>query len=264
MARGGLSYGDIGFGSATFEAHSDIIALVASGGKDSVVGLPVVIVGNNKVGLGTDGDVPYGFIDACEQKISQDDIYATEVFVGVQFGGFREDVPTVDGGVVAGRLCVVNGSGKIKDSSTGIGVKQKMTKVVTAAITNAEAAGDVTVTVKATGGEGLTEGKAIAVTLEATDLTVELVAAAIRAELADDDKVKAFFAVSGDGANVVLEALEEAAHDANMAITFADTDTTGATMGDTTVVNGQPDRKIGLPTIVNCDTVKKIATVFLG
>ena len=254
MTRGGLSFEGIGFQAATFKAGAGIKALVAAANRDVVVGVPVVISGNDEVDLGNDGDIPFGLIDVYE-----DDGHCT-----VQFRGFREDVPTVVGGVVAGRIFVVDGNGVIKDSADGIGVKQKITLPITAAITNADSAGTITVTVKAAGKTELAEGKAIEVELAATDTTTTKVATAIQTALAADADVAAFFNVTRSTTNVVLEAKVEAAHDETMDVTVVDTDTTGATVGDTVVVNGQPDRKIGLPVIVNADVTAKIATVFLG
>lgn len=255
MARGGISFEGIGFQAATFKAGDGIKALVAAANKDAVVGVPVVVTSaGDVVDLGNDGDIPFGLIDVYE-----DDGHCT-----VQFRGFRTDVPTVVGGVVAGRIFVVDGNGVIKDSSSGIGVKQKMTKAVTAAITNADAAGTVTVTVKAAGKAELADGKAVAIELAGTDTTTTKVATAIQAALAADADVAAFFNVTRSTTSVVLEAKVEAANDATMAFTFADTDTTGAAMGDTAVVNGQADRKIGLPTIINADATAKTATVSLG
>ena len=108
MARGGLGFEGIKAHQTTFKAGAGIKALVVGGNKDSVVGTPVVISGNDTVDLGTDGDTVFGFIDG----------YENDGHVSVQDEGYRTDVvigaitPTV------GKIAAVDGTGKAKDSAT--------------------------------------------------------------------------------------------------------------------------------------------------
>lgn len=106
--RGGLGFDDIGFQAATFKAGSGIKALVAADNRDVVVGVPVVISGAGTVDLGTDGDAIFGFID----------VYENDGHCTVQFRGFRTDVPIGAVAPTVGKIAAVDGTGKIKDSST--------------------------------------------------------------------------------------------------------------------------------------------------
>lgn len=249
MARGGLSYAGIGFQSATFKAGAGIKALVAAANRDAVVNIPVVVTSaGDTVDLGNDGDVPFGFID----------VYETDGNVGVQFRGFREDVPVADAGVTPGRVCLVDGTGKLKDTTSGIGVKQSMAKTVT---TGATAAGDATVKITAAGSEALAGGKAVTVTLAMGTATAT--ATAIETALKADTDVAAFFDVTRSTATVTLTAKVPTDNDSTMKIEFT-AGTTGAVMGDTTDVAGVADRKIGLPIFINADATAKTATVSLG
>ncbi len=263
MARGGLSYGGIGFKSITAKAGTGIRAIINTAGntRDDVVGLPVVISNNNEVDLGTAGDVPFGFIDVCEQKISQDSLYANEVYVGVQYGGFREDVAAGSGTEVA-RVCVIDGTDTKKvNGATNVGIKQKMTKkVATGAVT---ASGNITIKVTASGKTELKNGKDIVVAVTKDD-TATVVATAIEAALKDDADVKAFFTVGRTTTTVSLEAKIAAANDATMAIAFTDTGTTGVVMEATADTAGLPDKRVGLPSIFSVDATAGTATVFLG
>lgn len=105
MARGGLGFAGIGAKNATFNAGSGIQALVAASDRDAVVGLAVVLSGENEVDFGTDGDVVFGFID----------VYEDDGHCGVQFKGFREDVPTSTVPPTAKKLAAVDGNGGVKD-----------------------------------------------------------------------------------------------------------------------------------------------------
>jgi hypothetical protein len=80
-------------------------------------------------------------------------------------------------------------------------------------------AGDATVTVTAEGLEG--GSKAISVSVAQGD-TEDEVAEKIRIQLAADDDIAALFAVSGEGADVVLTALEYAANDDTLNIALED------------------------------------------
>ncbi len=249
MPRGGISFEGIGFQSVTFEAGAGIKALVAAANRDAVVNIPVVVTSaGNTVDLGNDGDVPFGLID----------VYEDDGRVGVQFRGFREDIPVVDAGITPGRVCLVDGNGALKDTTIGIGVKQSMAKTVT---TGATAAGDATVTITAAGSAALKAGKAVTVTLAIGTATAT--ATAIEAALKADADVAAFFDVTRSTATVTLTTKVPADNDSTMKIEFT-AGTTGAVMGDTTDVAGVADRKIGLPIFINTDTTAKTATVFLG
>lgn len=249
MARGGLSYAGIGARKAPFKAGDGLKNLVAAADRDAVVNIPVVVTSaGDTVDLGNAGDVPFGFID----------VYETDGNVGVQFRGFREDIPIVDAGVTPGRVCLLDGTGALKDTTSGIGVKQSMTKKVT---TGATDAGDATVTITAAGSMALAEGKAVTVTLAIGSATAT--ATAIETALKADNDVKAFFDVTRSTADVILTAKVPADDDDTMEIELA-AGTTGAVMGDTTDVAGVADRKIGLPIFINTDATAKTATVFLG
>ncbi len=105
MARGGLSFAGIGARNATFKAGTGIKDLVADADRDAVVGLAVILSGENEVDLGTDGDVVYGFID----------VYEDDGHCGVQYRGFREGVPIGEDTLTAGKLTAVDGAGNVKD-----------------------------------------------------------------------------------------------------------------------------------------------------
>lgn len=108
MARGGLSFERIGAEQATFLAGDGIKALVTAADRDAVVGLPVAVSAGGTVDLGTDTDTVFGFID----------VYEDDGYVGVQFRGFRTDVPTVAAGGTVGKVVALDGAGKAKDSAT--------------------------------------------------------------------------------------------------------------------------------------------------
>lgn len=108
MARGGVSFEGIGFRGVTFKAGAGIKALVVAANRDAVVGVPVVISGAQTVDLGTDGDAVFGFID----------VYESDGHVTVQIDGFRTDVPIGTVAPTVGKIAAVDGTGKIKDSST--------------------------------------------------------------------------------------------------------------------------------------------------
>lgn len=108
MSRGGLGFYIPESTKVTFKAGAGIKALVAAANRDAVVGVPVVVSGEGEVDLGTDGDTIFGLID----------VYEMDGHCSVQIDKFREDVPI---GVVAptvGKIVAVDGTGKIKDSST--------------------------------------------------------------------------------------------------------------------------------------------------
>lgn len=246
--RGGLSYEGIGFQAATFKAGAGLKALVAAANRDVVVGVPVVITNNNEVDLGTDGDVPFGIIDVYE-----DDGHCT-----VQFRGFREEIKVVDAGITPGRVCLLDGSGKMKDSTDGVGVKQSMTKSVT---TKASTGGTVNITIKAAGSVALASGKVISVTVDTT--STDSNAASIRAALNADTDITDYFTVGGTASAVSLTRKVAAANETET-FTFALGTAVAFAMGDTTDVAGVADRKISLPTFINTDSTAKTATVFLG
>lgn len=250
MARGGLSYEGIGAQQASFLAGDGIKALVNADPKksrDSVVGVPVVIIDNNVVDLGTDGDVPFGVID----------IYETDGYCGVQFRGFREDVKVVDAGATPGRVCLIDGLGALKDSADGVGVKQIMSKTVTTAATTA---GTATVTITAPGSVALKTGKAIEVTL--TKGTKDENAGEIRDALSADADIAAYFVVGGAAAAITLTRKVAAANETEV-FDFALGIAEGAVMSATVDTDGKADKKVGLPIFVNVDD-GGTATIFLG
>lgn len=96
---------------------------------------------------------------------------------------------------------------------SSLGVKQKETLVI---VGTASGSGDLPVTVKAAGSVALSgAGKTINVAILTGDIA-SVVAGKVRVALAADTDVAAFFAVTGAGANVVLEALAAAANDSTM------------------------------------------------
>lgn len=246
--RGNLSYEGIGAKYATFKAGAGIKALVAAADRDVVVNIPVVVTDNNTVDLGTAGDVPFGVID----------VYENDGHCSVQFRGFREDVPVVDAGITPGRVCLLDGTGKLKDSEDGIGTKQSMTKSVT---TKASTGGTVIVTIKAAGSVELASGKAITVTVDTT--STDSNAASIRAALNADTDITAYFTVGGTASAVSLTRKVAAANETET-FTFALGTAVACAMGATTDVAGVADRKISLPTFINTDAAVKTATIFLG
>ena len=248
MARGGLSYEGIGAKQASFLAGAGIKALVTAADRDAVVGVPVVVTDNNTVDLGTAGDVPFGVID----------VYESDGYCGVQFKGFREEVSVVDAGVTPGRVCLVDGTGKFKDSVDGIGVKQAMSKSVT---TKASVEGTATITITAPGSLALKTGKAIEVTLDTDSITSN--GDAIRAALNADDDITDYFVVGGTVGAVTLTRKVAAANEAEV-FAFKLGTAEDAVMGSTTDTAGVADKKIGFPVFVNVDNDAKTATVFLG
>lgn len=108
MARGGLGFDGIGAQQVTMLAGAGIKALVTTGGRDSVVGLPVVVSANGTVDLGTNKDTVFGFID----------VYENDGHAGVQFRGFREGVVTATTAPAVGKCVTTDGAGKIKASET--------------------------------------------------------------------------------------------------------------------------------------------------
>lgn len=108
MARGGISFEGIGAKQATFVAGSGLKTLVADNDRDIVVGMPVVISGDGEVDLGVDTDTPFGFVD----------VYEDDDHVGVQFCGFRADVPIVSVAPAVGDIVATDGAGKAKKSAT--------------------------------------------------------------------------------------------------------------------------------------------------
>lgn len=108
MARGGLSFDGIGNQQVTMLAGTKLKALVEADNRDSVVGLPIVVSGNDEVDLGTDKDTIFGFIDA----------YENDGYVSVQYRGFREDVVTVGATSAVGKCVATDASGKVKASDS--------------------------------------------------------------------------------------------------------------------------------------------------
>lgn len=108
MARGGLSFDGIGAQQVTMLAGTALKALVVTDGKDSVVGLPVVVSGNGEVDLGADKDAVFGFVD----------VYENDGYVSVQFRGFRELITTTAAAATVGTGVVTDGKGKVKNTAS--------------------------------------------------------------------------------------------------------------------------------------------------
>jgi hypothetical protein len=106
--RGGLEFRIPESTQITFKAGAGIKALVAAADRDAVVGVPVVISGAGEVDLGTDGDTAFGFID----------VYEMDGHCSVQIDKIRDDVPIGAVAPTVGKIVAVDGTGKIKDSST--------------------------------------------------------------------------------------------------------------------------------------------------
>lgn len=114
--RGGLSFYKVGYDAATFEANTGLKAVVAASGRDFVHDKAVVLAEDQKVGLGSLGDVLFG-------KIEQ---YETDGYVTVQYRGFAY-FPQVSGSVPTphpSAIAVVNGSGAVLVSTGGEGRNQ--------------------------------------------------------------------------------------------------------------------------------------------
>ena len=108
MARGGISFEGIGAQQATFVAGEGLKTLVADNDRDVVVGMPVVISAGGTVDLGADTDTVFGFVD----------VYEDDGHVGVQFRGFRTDVPIGATAPAVGDIVATDGAGKAKKSAT--------------------------------------------------------------------------------------------------------------------------------------------------
>ena len=111
--RGGLDFYGIGYSGTAYEADDDVKAVVAASGASAVISKAVTITGNQKAGLGNDGDVLLGAINQYE-----DDGYMTVQDKGYfEFAGVSGSIPTVGTNVVA----VVNGAGAVKASTGAAG-----------------------------------------------------------------------------------------------------------------------------------------------
>ena len=270
MARGGLSYGGIGAKNVTFEAGAALKAIVNTAGKtrDDIVGLPVVMTNvNNVVDLGTAGDVPFGFIDVCEQKISQDNLYANEVYVGVQCRGFREGIVAAASDIV-GKVCVLDGTDvKEVNGAANIGVKQVIARKVL--IEDAAVEGDIVVKVVSSASADLVTGVSKTVSV-ATAASAATIAGDIKTALSGETKISTYFDVTVEDDDVVtLTRNSKVANDGTLALTVANavaaTDTK-VSFDTATTVPGVADQKVGVPIIINEETVgsDKFVTVFLG
>jgi hypothetical protein len=257
MPRGDVSFEGVGFHATTYKAGAGIKALIIATddrtglpkGADALKKKPVVISGAATVDLGSDGDQVFGFIDS----------YEYDGYVSVQDRGYCVNVPTVDSAPTVGSNVATDGAGKVKDDVGGVGVKQSMTKKVTAATTTE---GTATVTITAAGGgAALASGKAVVVTLAVG--TAAESATAIRSALAVDADVAAYFTIGGTGATITLTRKVATATE-DEAFDFALGTAIGTTMGSTTVVDGFPDIKPRTPVFIEVDSTAKTATVFLG
>jgi hypothetical protein len=108
--RGGYSRNGVGAHNTTLEADDALKAYVATNGAKSVIGKPITITGNGKVGFGADGNPVFGMI----QKFEDDGA------VNVQDGGYMV-LPCDPAALpVAGTdfFVAVNGAGLVKKGAT--------------------------------------------------------------------------------------------------------------------------------------------------
>lgn len=102
-------------------------------------------------------------------------------------------------------------------------------RTITCTAGESTGAGDITMTVTAAAMDN--SPKDVVVAISAADDSVTQVGDLVRAALALDADVGAFFDVSGTAGAVVLTAVTPAADDATIDNTFVDTDSTGVTFG---------------------------------
>jgi hypothetical protein len=116
--------------------------------------------------------------------------------------------------------------------NTTAGVAPVCQKETISATHKADSKGVIVIAVTAA---GMTNSpKSVNVWVDENDSTVNLVAAKIRAALAADDDVGAFFTVSGSNAEINITAKTDAANDATMAMALTDAPTTAVTVGAST------------------------------
>ncbi len=217
--RGGISFEGLLQGRVTVEAGTAVKAYFVANGSDALKGKAVVITGNGIMDFGLEGQAIDGVIDVYEA-----DGYMDVVLEGFAIATGLTVLPA------AGNYLVVNGAGLVKPANAG--VKQSMTKVVT---TKASTGGTITVTVTAAGSTALAAGKAIPVTVDTT--TVATNGASVRAALAADPDVAAYFTVGGATDTVILTRKFEATNETE-SIAFTLGTAVAFAMGSTTDVAG--------------------------
>lgn len=153
--------------------------------------------------------------------------------------------------IVSTTLTFVNGvativvSGDAQDWLGGIA----QVETITCTAGESTGAGDITMTITSA---GMTNSpKAVVVAISADDDTVDEVAALVRAALALDADVSAFFDVSGATDAVILTAKVPAADDGTLAFGFVDTDTTGVTFGASTNTTAGVAKETDTLTVAN-------------
>ncbi|MCK5609783.1 hypothetical protein KAR91_48375 [Candidatus Pacearchaeota archaeon] len=153
--------------------------------------------------------------------------------------------------IVSTTLTFVNGVATIVvsgDAQAWLGGTAQV-ETITCTAGESTGAGDITMTITAAGMSN--SPKAVVVAISADDDTVEEVGALVRAALALDADVSAFFTVSGAGAAVVLTAITPAADDGTLAFGFVDTDTTGVTFGASTNTTAGVAKETDTLTVAN-------------
>jgi hypothetical protein len=134
-------------------------------------------------------------------------------------------------GTMAMSLEDADGTGVTVGASgnTAAGVLPVLQKETVTVTHKADAQGTIVVTVTAA---GMTNSpKAVNVNVDEDDSTVTLVADKIRAALAADEDIGAFFTVSGSAGEINLTAKTDAANDVTMEIALTDAPTTAVTVG---------------------------------
>lgn len=126
----------------------------------------------------------------------------------------------------------LGGTAQIETISATKGTGIAQVETITCTAGESTGAGDITMTITSSGMSN--SPKDVVVAIGAEDDTVGEVGALVRAALALDADVSAFFVVSGTGAAVILTAITPAGNDATLAFGFVDTDTTGVTFGAST------------------------------
>jgi len=133
--------------------------------------------------------------------------------------------------IVSTTLSLVDGEATVVvsgDAQAWLGGTAQV-RTITCTAGESTGAGDITMTVTAAGMSN--SPKDVVVAIGAEDDTVTEVGDLVRAALALDADVGAFFTVSGAAGAVILTAITPAADDATLDNTFVDTDTTGVTFG---------------------------------
>ena len=132
----------------------------------------------------------------------------------------------------ATEVTLVNGEGSVTLNGNAADWLAGRGQVETIAVTDGcSTAGDLTVAVTAAGMSPSPKSVTVAVTTD--DNTTDEVAAKVRAALAADATVGAFFTVGGSNSDIVLTKNAKAANDATLAIAFT-VGSTGVTVGSST------------------------------